>query len=130
MKMKWCVTVLSFLFFFSAFAAPHSIVNRYVDDFMTRLLKVAMLTDDQIRDLSNVLYDSINDREDVVESYNGETSMSSMLSMKKELTELNDVTNAEVKKLLDEKQYEAFQQVQKEHAEKLKMRLKKRKQIL
>lgn len=123
MKLKIVTTILLSAVCLSVFAAPPAVVNRYVDDFMIRMKSKTKMTDDQTHALANILYEGINEREDIIESYDGERSLFAMRNMKEELQEANEVTVSDAREILDQKQFEVFQQIQAENREKLKKRL-------
>lgn len=124
MKLKMMSTLLLAMCCLGVMAdQPPAVVNRYVDDFMIRMNTKTHLTDDQVHDLANILYEGIEEREDIIESYEGETSLFAKRSMKSELESANEVVNANAREILDEKQYKAFQEIQAENQVKLKQRL-------
>jgi len=123
MKLKIVSTILLSAIALSVFAAPPAVVNRYVDDFMIRMKSKTKMTDDQTNALANILYEGINEREDIIESYDGEKSLFAMRNMKEELQDANDETVSDAREILDQKQFEVFQQIQAENREKLKKRL-------
>jgi hypothetical protein len=126
MKLKIVSTMLLSAVCLSVFAAQPAVVNRYVDDFMIRMNSKTKLTDEQSHALANILYEGINDREDIIESYDGEKSLFAMRNMKEELQAANEETVSDAREILDHKQFEVFQQIQAENREKLKQRLESR----
>ncbi|MFI4957343.1 MAG: hypothetical protein ACHQAX_09080 [Gammaproteobacteria bacterium] len=123
MKLRIVSTIILSAVCLSIFAAPAAVVNRYVDDFMIRMKSKTKLTDDQTQALANILYEGINEREDIIQSYDGEKNLISMRNMKSELQDANDVTVSDAREILDHKQFEVFQSIQSENREKLKKRI-------
>lgn len=127
MKLKIVATLLVCVSL-TSWAAPHAVVNRYVDDFMIRLKMKTSLTEQQTMLLSNILYDGINEREDVIAEYEGETGLFAMKNMRGDLMDVNKVMTGKASEILNEKQMQAFKEIQQENAVKLKKRLEAEKQ--
>lgn len=124
MKIKLASIVVLIMVCVSAMAdQPPAVVNRYVDDFMIRMNTKTHLNDKQVQELANILYDGIEEREDIIDSYEGETSLFAKRSLKSELDAANEVVNSKAREILDEKQYVAFKEVQAENQAKLRARL-------
>ncbi len=116
--------ILALTFFSSAYAADMTTVNADVQSFMQELeQKNINLTPEQKKSMESIMVDSVSARENVIKSHQGEKGVAVKKQMRNELQTINDKTQAEVKKVLNDQQYQAFLQVQEARQAKLRERI-------
>jgi hypothetical protein len=123
-KLLQIFTVLfATVFFSTAFAQTPVDVQSEVQSFMQELQAKVTLTTAQQDQMKTIMTDSINQRESVISSYQGQTGMMAKKNIRDDLQGVNEKTQTEVQKVLNPEQYQAFLQVQEARQQKLRDRI-------
>lgn len=115
--------LLATVFFSTAFAQTPVDVQSEVQSFMQELKAKVTLTTEQQDQMKTIMTNSINQRESVITSYQGQTGMMAKKNIRDDLQGVNEKTQAEVQKILNPEQYQAFLQVQETRQQKLRDRI-------
>lgn len=115
----------AFGLFTVANAACQPLVNHYTDQFMLMLEGKVELSSEQQNTLRETLKESINAREDVIESFRGQSGIKAKKALKTELDSVNANLQARAQEILDADQYNAFLEVQEETKKDVKERVNK-----
>ncbi|MFA6037151.1 MAG: hypothetical protein WC748_03390 [Legionellales bacterium] len=117
------VVLFSALFFSSAFAQTQVDAQAEAQAFLQDLQAKVTLTTQQQDQMKKIMTDSINQREMVISSYQGQSGMMVKKNIRDDLEGVNAKTQTEVQNVLNEEQYKAFLQVQEVRQQKLKDRI-------
>ncbi len=91
--------------------------------FLQELQAKVTLTTEQQDQMKKIMTDSINQRELVISSYQGQSGMMVKKNIRDDLQGVNEKTQSEVQQVLNEEQYKAFVQVQEARQQKLRDRI-------
>jgi hypothetical protein len=116
LTILWAAT-----FFVSAYAAETPTAQS--QEFMQSLEAKIKLTPEQQTAMEKIITDSMTQREQVISSYQGQKGMMAKKDLRDDLQPINEKMQTEVKKVLDEQQYQVFLDVQKAHQEQLRERI-------
>ena|SRR5579872_84702 len=111
--MKRLLLICGLLFGIHSYAAttPTS-VETYTKDFMAQLEKNISLSDDQKEAMIDALTNNISDREDILQTYKGQSGLKVKKEIKKELEAVNANLQSEAQEILTPEQYSKFLEVQ------------------
>lgn len=105
-----------------AFADPSSVESES-QDFMQTLEAKTILTTEQQDGMKKIIEDSINQREQIIASHQGEKGIQVKKQIRDELETLNGKTQSEVQKVLDQQQYQAYLDVQEAREDRIRDRI-------
>jgi hypothetical protein len=124
LKVLRAITILLTLgLFTTAFAACEPMVQSYTTEFMEELQEKVTLTPEQQDAMEGIMQSGINEREDIINSYQGQKGLKVKRQMRTELQSANEQTRSEVQQVLDDEQYQAFLEVQEKNQEKVRERI-------
>ncbi len=123
--LQIAAVLLSVTLFSTASAACPAYAKSQAEEFMQELQTKVSLTPEQQDAMEDIMVNSINQREDIIESYQsqGQKGMKVKKQIRDELQAVNATTRADVQEVLDEQQYQAFLEVQEERQEKVRERI-------
>lgn len=121
--LRLVVMMLTLGLFTNAFAACEPMVKSYTAEFMEELQAKVDLTPEQQAAMEEIMYNGINEREDIINSYQGQKGLKVKKKMRDELQAANATTRSEAQEVLTDEQYKAFVEIQEKNQEKIRERI-------
>lgn len=116
--------LLAATFFANAYADNATYAQSQAQEFIQALDAKTKLTPEQQDSLKTIMINSINQREAIIKSHQGQKGIMVKKQIRGELETLNETTQSEVKNIpLDDQQYQAFLDVQQARQEQLRDRI-------